>query len=94
MKKLKRSYPEDVKSHRDKMKFLFEQSDRKMNPNFQFPESGWSCGACRNYNFSGREICNRCNKQKDQGDTDGLPPHLARHNVKKDELRQDAMAGK
>ena len=31
---------------------------------FSFPEGGWVCSTCQNYNFYGRHKCNRCQKLK------------------------------
>jgi hypothetical protein len=74
------------------MKFLFADNAKTPNLNFEFPDGGWSCSGCRNYNFKGREICNRCNKSKDTLDADGLPTHLANHNVKKAEKYSEGKA--
>ena len=30
--------------------------------NFEFPDGGWECSKCQNYNFKGRKECNRCKK--------------------------------
>ena len=43
---------------------------------FNFPEGGWECGKCLNYNFKGRRICFRCQKPKDQEDLDSKPMHM------------------
>ena len=45
---------------------------------FAFPDGGWVCSICQNYNFYGRMRCNRCNKDKCQGDFEGKPLHLQR----------------
>ena len=44
--------------------------------NFDFPDGGWVCGQCQNYNFQGRTKCNRCHKSKAVTDFDGKPKHL------------------
>ena len=44
--------------------------------NFNFPDGGWVCSQCQNYNFSGRVKCNRCNKGKSKLDYNGKPKHL------------------
>ena len=41
-----------------------------------FPDGGWECSACQNYNFKGRKECNRCKKVKTRLDSDGKPLHL------------------
>lgn len=46
------------------------------NTNFNFPDGGWVCSQCQNYNFSGRVKCNRCNKVKTKQDFNGKPKHL------------------
>lgn len=44
--------------------------------NFAFPDGGWVCSQCQNYNFAGRVRCNRCTKQKAKTDFNGKPKHL------------------
>lgn len=66
--------------------FPFEQDDQeqlrkkssggKQPPNFNFPDGGWVCSSCQNYNFMGRVKCNRCQKQKSKTDFNGKPKHL------------------
>lgn len=46
------------------------------NPNFNFPDGGWVCSQCQNYNFCGRVKCNRCSKAKSKTDFNGKPKHL------------------
>jgi len=46
--------------------------------NFKFPDGGWVCLACQNYNFCGRVRCNRCGKNKTKDDPVGKPKHLLR----------------
>lgn len=46
------------------------------NRDFSFPEGGWVCSQCQNYNFSGRLKCNRCCKLKGKDDQNGKPMHL------------------
>jgi hypothetical protein len=43
---------------------------------FNFPDGGWVCSQCQNYNFSGRVKCNRCSKIKTKQDFNGKPKHL------------------
>lgn len=31
---------------------------------YSFPDGGWACSKCHNYNFKGRKFCNRCKKSK------------------------------
>ena len=46
---------------------------KKVDSNFEFPDGGWECSACSNYNFKGRKQCHRCKKDKDTADQSGLP---------------------
>ena len=46
---------------------------------FDFPDGGWVCSSCQNYNFFGRQKCNRCQKQKSRQDRNGKPNHLLRN---------------
>ena len=43
---------------------------------YSFPDGGWECGKCFNYNFKGRQWCYRCSKGKDDDDFDGKPQHM------------------
>jgi len=36
--------------------------EEKADSTFAFPDGGWVCSCCQNYNFSGRNKCNRCQK--------------------------------
>ena len=47
-----------------------------MNNQFNFPDGGWVCCQCQNYNFYGRLKCNRCQKVKSKQDFNGKPKHL------------------
>lgn len=53
-------------------------SKRKSTKSFKFPDGGWVCLACQNYNFYGRVKCNRCGKAKTKDDPVGKPKHLLR----------------
>ena len=55
-------------------------SDKKKagKSQFKFPDGGWVCLACQNYNFCGRVRCNRCGKGKTKDDPVGKPKHLLR----------------
>ena len=57
----------------DKKKFPAKPKDKGT---FHFPDGGWECSTCQNYNFRGRKECNRCKKPKTKQDTDGKPLHL------------------
>lgn len=49
---------------------------------FDFPDGGWVCNDCQNYNFYGRPKCNRCQKQKTRQDFNGKPRHLLKQTQK------------
>lgn len=49
---------------------------QKSEFDFDFPDGGWVCSGCQNYNFLGRQKCNRCHKQKTKLDLNGKPKHL------------------
>eukprot|EP00350_Pseudokeronopsis_sp_OXSARD2_P001937 CAMPEP_0170551154 /NCGR_PEP_ID=MMETSP0211-20121228/9187_1 /TAXON_ID=311385 /ORGANISM="Pseudokeronopsis sp., Strain OXSARD2" /LENGTH=131 /DNA_ID=CAMNT_0010858151 /DNA_START=919 /DNA_END=1314 /DNA_ORIENTATION=+ len=56
-------------------------SNQNMGSNqFNFPDGGWVCSQCQNYNFCGRVKCNRCNKVKTKQDFNGKPKHLLKKN--------------
>jgi len=57
--------------------------DPKPKDEFDFPEGGWVCGGCQNYNFFGRQKCNRCLKAKSKQDLNGKPKHLLRQSHQK-----------
>lgn len=58
---------------------------------FKFPDGGWVCLACQNYNFCGRVRCNRCGKNKTKDDPVGKPKHLLR---KENDENDPTLAGK
>ena len=41
-----------------------------------FPDGGWECNKCQNYNFKGRKECFRCKKAKSSDDQEGKPEHM------------------
>lgn len=51
-----------------------DQSEFKKG--FEFPEGGWECSKCQNYNFKGRKACFRCKKAKSDDDFEGKPEHM------------------
>lgn len=53
-----------------------EDLQKSEKPQFKFPDGGWVCLACKNYNFCGRVKCNRCGKNKTKDDPVGKPKHL------------------
>jgi hypothetical protein len=52
-----------------------EETENK-EENFEFPEGGWECSKCQNYNFKGRKACFRCKKAKADDDFEGKPEHM------------------
>ena len=56
---------------------------KKSKGNFEFPEGGWECSKCQNYNFKGRKECNRCKKPKTTKDLTGKPSHLVKADSEK-----------
>lgn len=53
-----------------------EEKPIEKKKSFDFPEGGWECSKCQNYNFKGRKECFRCKKSKDQEDYEGKPEHM------------------
>ena len=63
------------------MKKLIEQKEvqeesTENKQSFDFPDGGWECNKCQNYNFKGRKSCFRCKKSKNAEDCDGKPEHM------------------
>lgn len=55
---------------------------------FKFPEGGWECSKCQNYNFKGRKECHRCKKVKNEEDSEGMPAHMQQSAQEKDAHRK------
>lgn len=53
-----------------------EQGKRAAPCSFEFPDGGWECSKCQNYNFKGRKQCHRCKKPKTVKDNTGRPEHM------------------
>ena len=65
-----------------------ESTKALQNPNgFAFPDGGWECSKCQNYNFKGRKQCHRCKKPKTVKDTIGRPEHMFRADEEKAALK-------
>ena len=58
--------------------------------NFNFPDGGWECSKCQNYNFKGRKSCHRCKKVKCDADIEGKPEHMNMPAEKKQALKTQA----
>ena len=55
--------------------------DKKNKATFEFPDGGWECSKCQNYNFKGRKECNRCKKVRTKQDFTGKPLHLLKNEM-------------
>ena len=53
-----------------------DEDDFGQKSSFEFPEGGWECHKCQNYNFKGRKECYRCKKAKSSDDIEGKPEHM------------------
>lgn len=53
-----------------------DPSKRAAVCSFEFPDGGWECSKCQNYNFKGRKQCRRCKKPKTVKDSTGRPEHM------------------
>ena len=51
--------------------------EKKASQDFAFPDGGWECSACCNYNFKGRKRCHRCTKTKNESEKAGKPEHMS-----------------
>jgi len=68
------------------LKYKLKNDDKpEADSNFEFPDGGWVCSQCQNYNFAGRTKCNRCHKIKSKSDFNGKPKHLLRRTSKEAE---------
>lgn len=73
IKKLNRKESSNVE--KDKKSKEDDSMDKKNL--FNFPDGGWECNKCQNYNFKGRKECYRCKKAKDEQDVEGKPEHMS-----------------
>ena len=73
------SNKENFNQHK-RIKITKEKSD--ISSTFNFPDGGWVCSYCQNYNFCGRLKCNRWYKVKTKEDCDGKPQHIIRKELK------------
>lgn len=53
-----------------------QQQPMRMGQDFKFPDGGWECSKCQNYNFKGRKNCHRCKKARADDDVEGKPEHM------------------
>jgi len=62
---------------------LISNDNTKNTLLFDFPEGGWECSKCQNYNFKGRDNCYRCKKDKTDEDYEGKPKHMSQAKLTK-----------
>lgn len=72
----------EMSSNSNKENLNIEKHFETKKDNFNFPDGGWVCCFCQNYNFYGRLKCNRCHKGKSREDCDGKPQHIIRKEIK------------
>lgn len=72
----------EASSNSNKENLNIEKHLDTKKDNFNFPDGGWVCCFCQNYNFYGRLKCNRCRKGKSREDCDGKPQHIIRKEMK------------
>lgn len=61
---------------------------------FKFPDGGWECSKCQNYNFKGRKECHRCKKSKAEDDCEGMPQHLTMSPTQRAEAKKKGLLKK
>jgi hypothetical protein len=61
---------------------------------FKFPDGGWECSKCQNYNFKGRKECHRCKKAKADDDCEGMPQHLTMSPTQRAEAKKKGLLKK
>jgi hypothetical protein len=54
---------------------------------FTFPDGGWECSMCNNYNFQLRQNCFRCKKERDETDFAGKPKHIRKAENKRAKIK-------
>ena len=59
-----------------------KQQAKKGKGTFEFPDGGWECSNCQNYNFKGRKECFRCKKARSKKDLTGKPKHMLKNEQK------------
>jgi hypothetical protein len=72
------SYVEKVQVAEKKLVHMVDRCTKAKNESeFAFPDGGWECSACCNYNFKGRKRCHRCTKAKNETEKVGKPVHMS-----------------
>jgi len=71
-----------------------EETKKQSSEEFAFPDGGWECGMCNNYNFKGRAKCFRCKKVRDLKDYEGKPKHIRQMENKKNKAKIARQNGK
>ena len=76
--------------------FVPKESVKETKPNndFKFPDGGWECSKCQNYNFKGRKECHRCKKPKANDDSEGMPQHLTMSPTQRAEAKKKGLLKK
>lgn len=85
-------FPVDQDQVRPAQRKTFESNSDRSDDNkrlFEFPEGGWECSKCQNYNFKGRKACFRCKKQKTDEDVEGKPDHMINGPTKQRKVRKN-----
>ena len=72
--------------------FEVAEGNKKNKKSFSFPEGGWVCRPCQNYNFAHRNTCHRCKKQVDTNDFKGVPKHLLVPQSHKENVKEDVIS--
>ena len=67
---------------------------KEMANDFKFPDGGWECSKCQNYNFKGRKECHRCKKAKASDDCEGMPQHLTMSPTQRAEAKKKGLLKK
>ena len=62
---------------------IYNDNSKQNSLLFDFPEGGWECSKCQNYNFKGRDNCYRCKKDKSDEDYEGKPKHMSQAKLTK-----------
>jgi len=79
VKPLHQTYTPTFTAFQPQIESVVEKSSQEIEKkaqDFKFPDGGWECSKCQNYNFKGRKECHRCKKSKNDEDCEGMPTHL------------------
>ena len=86
----KKAFNTQTSQHNAKLSFNSSEEEQRCDKraNFEFPDGGWECAKCQNYNFKGRKACYRCKKPKTAEDVDGKPDHMVNGLTKQKKSRK------